>query len=58
MADLDHRSTRLVDQRPDGVYLSYDTMASVVSPGGDREAMTAAEALDAKVAALLAAAAF
>lgn len=47
----------LVDRRPDGVYLSYDTMASVVSPYGDAEATAVAEALDAKVAALLAAAA-
>jgi len=49
--------TILVDQRPDGVYLSYDTMASFLAPYGNPDAMKVAEALDAKVAALLAAAA-
>jgi uncharacterized protein (DUF302 family) len=47
--------TILVDERPDGVYLSYDTLASVLSPYGNAEATKAAQALDARVAVLLAA---
>ena len=49
--------TVLVDQRPDGVHLSYDTMASALAPYGSPEALKVARDLDAKVAALLAAAA-
>jgi uncharacterized protein (DUF302 family) len=49
--------TILVDERPDGVYLSYDTMSSVLAPYGNTEAMKVAEAFDARVAALLTAAA-
>ena len=50
--------TILVDERPDGVHLSYDTVASVLAPYGNPEATKIAEALDARVGALLAAAAF
>jgi uncharacterized protein (DUF302 family) len=46
--------TILVDQRPDGVHLSYDRMASFLSPYGNAEALKVAQALDAKVEALLA----
>jgi uncharacterized protein (DUF302 family) len=46
--------TILVDQRPDGVHLSYDSMASFLSPYGNAEALKVAQALDAKVEALLA----
>jgi hypothetical protein len=49
--------TVVVDQRPDGVHLSYDTMASALAPYGSPEALKVARDLDAKVAALLAAAA-
>src|SRR5262245_50151301 len=49
--------TVLVDQRSDGVHLSYDSMASLLAPYGSQEAMAVAQTLDAKVAALLAAAA-
>jgi hypothetical protein len=46
--------TILVDERPDGVHLSYDRMASFLSPYGNAEALKVAQALDAKVEALLA----
>jgi hypothetical protein len=49
--------TILVDERADGVYLSYDTMSSVIAPYGNAEARRVAQELDAKVAALLMAAA-
>jgi uncharacterized protein (DUF302 family) len=49
--------TILVDERPDGVHVSYDTMASFLSPYGNREALKVAQELDAKVESLLAAAA-
>jgi uncharacterized protein (DUF302 family) len=47
--------TVLVDQRADGVYLSYDTMASVLAPYGQPDALEVARDLDAKIAKLLAA---
>jgi uncharacterized protein (DUF302 family) len=49
--------TILVDERADGVYLSYDTMSSIIAPYGNADAMRVAQELDAKVAALLTAAA-
>jgi hypothetical protein len=49
--------TVLVDERPDGVNLSYDRMASFVKPYGNTEAVKVAQDLDAKVEALLASAA-
>jgi hypothetical protein len=45
--------TILVDDRPDGVHLSYDTMASLLAPYGSESALAVAGALDAKVEALL-----
>jgi len=49
--------TILIDERPDGVHLSYDTMASVLAPYGNPEASKIAQDLDEKVKALLKAAA-
>jgi uncharacterized protein (DUF302 family) len=49
--------TILVDERPDGVHLSYDRMASVLSPYGNPEALKVAQDLDIKVETLLTAAA-
>ena len=45
--------TILVDERPDGVHLSYDRMASFLAPCGSAEALKVAQQLDAKVEALL-----
>jgi uncharacterized protein (DUF302 family) len=41
--------TVLVDERADGVHISYDRMASLLAPYGDRDALTIAHDLDAKV---------
>ncbi len=41
--------TILVDERPDGVHLSYDKMASVLAPYGNPEALAVAQGLDAKI---------
>ena len=49
--------TILLDERPDGVHLSYDTMASFLNSYGIAEAMKVAQDLDAKVEALLTSAA-
>ena len=49
--------TILVDERADGVHLSYDSMASLIAPYGSEAALQVAKGLDAKVEALLAAAA-
>ena len=49
--------TVLIDQRPDGVYLSYDLMASLLAPYGNAQALAVARQLDEKVLALLTAAA-
>ncbi len=46
--------TVLIDERPDGVHLSYDKMASLLAPYGDPAALKVARDLDAKVEALLA----
>jgi len=45
--------TVLVDERADGVHLSYDRMASLLAPYGNSEAMNVARDLDAKVENLL-----
>jgi hypothetical protein len=45
--------TVLIDQRPDGVHLSYDEMASFLPPYGNAEALKIARDLDAKVKRLL-----
>jgi len=45
--------TVLVDQRSDGVHLSYDTMASLLAPYGNPDALAVARDLDAKVSALM-----
>jgi hypothetical protein len=49
--------TILIDERPDGVHLSYDRMASFLAPYQDAAALNVARELDAKVEALLASAA-
>jgi len=49
--------TILIDERPDGVHLSYDSMESLLAPYGDAEASRVARELDAKLAGLLKAAA-
>ena len=49
--------TILVDERADGVHLTYDTMASFLEPYGNAEALKVARELDAKVEELLTAAA-
>ena len=46
--------TILVDERSDGVHLSYDRMASFLEPYGNAEALEVARDLDAKIEALLA----
>jgi uncharacterized protein (DUF302 family) len=45
--------TVLIDQRPDGVHLSYDEMASFLAPYGNAEVLKIARGLDAKVQELL-----
>jgi uncharacterized protein (DUF302 family) len=47
----------LIDERADGVHLSYDTMASLLVPYGNTEALRVARELDDKVGQLLAEAA-
>jgi hypothetical protein len=49
--------TLLIDERADGVHLSYDTMASYLAPYGNAEALRVARELDDKVGQLLAEAA-
>jgi uncharacterized protein (DUF302 family) len=49
--------TILIGERPDGVHLSYDRMASLLAPYQNAVALNVARELDAKVEALLAAAA-
>jgi uncharacterized protein (DUF302 family) len=41
--------TVLVDERVDGVHISYDRMASLLGPYGDENALSVARDLDAKV---------
>jgi uncharacterized protein (DUF302 family) len=45
--------TVLIDQRPDGVHLSYDEMVGFLSPYDNAEALKIARDLDAKVKRLL-----
>ena len=45
--------TILVDERPDGVHLSYDKMASFLAPYRNSDALTVAQDLDSKVEKLL-----
>jgi hypothetical protein len=49
--------TILIDERSDGVHLSYDTVASALAPYGSPEASIVAQDLDAEIIALLKAAA-
>ncbi len=45
--------TILVDERADGVHLSYDSMASLIAPYGSQAALVVARDLDAKIEHLL-----
>ena len=45
--------TILVDERVDGVHVSYDSMASLLAPYGSQAALVVARDLDAKVESLL-----
>jgi uncharacterized protein (DUF302 family) len=45
--------TVLIDERPDGVHLSYDTMAGSLAPFGNSDALKVARDLDLKVENLL-----
>ena len=49
--------TILIDERPEGVHVSYDRMAGYLAPYGNAEALKVAQHLDAKIEALLTAAA-
>ena len=48
--------TVLIDERPDGVHLSYDEMASLLAPYRNDEALDIARNLDEKIKRLLASA--
>ncbi len=45
--------TILLDERPDGVHLSYDKMASLLAPYGNPDALAVARDLDSKIENLL-----
>ena len=45
--------TILVDERADGVHLSYDSMVSLLAPYGSQAALVVARDLDAKIEGLL-----
>jgi hypothetical protein len=45
--------TILVDERADGVHVSYDSMASLLAPYGSEKALAIARDLDAKVENLI-----
>jgi len=45
--------TILVDERKDGVHLSYDRMASLLAPYRSAEALAVAQDLDAKIERLI-----
>lgn len=47
----------LIDEREDGVHLSYDSMASLLAPYGNPEALAIAQDLDSKIERLLSSAA-
>jgi uncharacterized protein (DUF302 family) len=46
-------TTVLVDERKDGVHLSYDRMASLLAPYGNSSALAVARDLDSKIEALI-----
>jgi uncharacterized protein (DUF302 family) len=46
-------ATVLVDERPDGVYLSYDRIAAFLAPYGSASALQVAQDLDLKVERIL-----
>ena len=45
--------TVLVDERADGVHLSYDKMESLLAPYGNRDALEVARELDRKIERIL-----
>jgi hypothetical protein len=45
--------TILVDERPDGVHLTYDRMATLLAPYGNADALAVARDLDSKIENLL-----
>lgn len=45
--------TVLLDERPDGVHLSYDRMASLLAPYGSADALAVARDLDSKIENLI-----
>ena len=45
--------TILLDERADGVHLSYDSMAGLIAPYGSQAALAVAKDLDAKIERLL-----
>ena len=45
--------TILLDERPDGVHLTYDKMASLLGPYGNAEALAVARDLDSKIESLI-----
>ncbi len=45
--------TILVDERPDGVHLSYDKMTALLAPYGSEDAFAVARDLDSKIEDLL-----
>lgn len=45
--------TVLIDERPDGVHISYDRFASLIAPYQNSEALAVARALDTKVESLI-----
>jgi len=45
--------TILADERPDGVHLTYDKMASLLAPYGNADALAVARDLDSKIEKLL-----
>ena len=49
--------TLLIDERADGVHLTYDSMASLLAPYGNEAALVVAKDLDLKIERLLSAAA-
>jgi len=50
--------TILIDQRPDGVHVSYDKMTSLLSPYENKDVLQVARKLDAKIEGLITSAAF
>lgn len=52
-AALLRRAPRRVDERADGVHLSYDSMVSFLAPYGSQKALAVARDLDTKIEGLL-----